>query len=166
SATEVQEDLGIAEPLADRIVRLLARSGQMAFEIERLTSMGIWILTRADSEYPRQLRRRLRQRAPTLFFGMGDRTFLTSPGVAVVGSRELDDHSLLFATNIGRAAAIAKQTVYSGGSRGADATAMRSAIAEGGRAVGILADSLERSLRDSDSREYMAAGSLCLVSPF
>jgi len=97
---------------------------------------------------------------------MGDRNVMTSPGVAVVGSRELDDDSLLFATNIGRAAARAKQTVYSGGSRGADATAMRAAVAAGGKAVGILADSLERSLRDVESREYMEAGSLCLVSPF
>jgi len=86
--------------------------------------------------------------------------------VAVVGSRDLDDESLLFASIVGRAAANANLTVFSGGSRGADLIAMRGALETGGGAVGVLVDGLEKSLRDSDTREMLSTGALCLISPF
>lgn len=163
---ELQADLGIDTPLADRMGALLARSGQVAFELERISSLGMWIMTRADADFPRDLKRRLRSRTPPVLFGFGDRTLLSSKGVAIVGSRDLDDRSLLFASTVGRAAARSGLTVYSGGSRGADLTAMRGALDEGGRVVGVLSDSLETSLRDPTTREHMTSGALCLASPF
>jgi len=166
SAERIRDELGIQLALAERIARLLARSGQMAFELDRLISTGIWVLTRADSHYPKQLRRRLRSRMPALFFGLGDRASLSSPGVAVVGSRDLDDASLLFANLTGRSAAKANLTLYSGASRGADLTAMRGTLEAGGAAVGVLADSLERSLQEPQTRQYLSTSSLCLISPF
>ncbi|MCP9487848.1 MAG: hypothetical protein MSC30_18570 [Gaiellaceae bacterium MAG52_C11] len=64
-------ELGLPRELARRLVALLARGGQLAFELEQLTSRGLWLLTRADDEYPPLWKRRLRAQAPPVVFGAG-----------------------------------------------------------------------------------------------
>ncbi len=54
-------ELGIA---AEDVGRLLARSGHLGFELERLAGRGIRILTLADTGYPWRLRDRLGRQAP------------------------------------------------------------------------------------------------------
>ena len=73
-----------------RLAALLSRGGQLAFEVEHLSSRGIWILTRADDDYPNRLKDRLRYRPPVLY-GSGARALLGSDALAVVGSRDVDD---------------------------------------------------------------------------
>jgi len=67
---------------------------------------------------------------------------------------------------IGNACAEAKLTVYSGGARGVDKTAMGSAIAAGGTAAGLLADSLEKAIRAADARMHIEEGQLALATPY
>jgi predicted Rossmann fold nucleotide-binding protein DprA/Smf involved in DNA uptake len=166
SEADLRGSLGLGAETCSRIVALLSRGGQLAIELERLSSMGIWVMTRADDDYPKRLKKRLRQRAPVVLFGMGPRHLLSTPGLAVVGSRDLDDTGLLYATEAGRRAADAACTVYSGASRGADAAAMHGAVSTSGNAVGVLSEGLIRSLRDRAARQHVLDGNLCLTSPF
>ncbi len=55
----------------NRIERLFDRRNQLANELERLESLGIWVITRADAEYPARLRGRLESSAPLVLFGTG-----------------------------------------------------------------------------------------------
>ena len=162
---ELIEVLAIAPDQAERIKALLSRGGQLAIEAERLASRGIWILTRADNEYPHRLKQRLRGDAPPLFYGAGPRSLLDAGGVAVVGSRDADDDALVFARDVGRVCARERMPVVSGAARGVDITAMLGALDSGGNAIGIAAEALERLIRRRELREHLADGALVLISP-
>jgi hypothetical protein len=128
-----------------RVERLLKRGFLLSQAIERWQARSIWVVSRADSSYPSRLRERLGENAPPVLYGCGDAGFLDTGGLAVVGSRHVDDALLEYAESVGRLAGEAGQTVVSGGARGIDQAAMRGAAEAGGRVVGVLADSLERA---------------------
>lgn len=150
---------------ADRLTALLERAGTIAFDLERLAQRGIWVVTRATAAYPARLRRLGNVRPPVLF-GSGPLHLLNAPAVAVVGSRDVDEAGSAFADRVGRSAAAAGFVVVSGGARGVDRVAMNGALERGGQAVGVLAESLEKWLRDGALRQAIADGNLVLLTPF
>ena len=117
----------------ERIQRLLGRGFLLAQAVERWRSRALWIMTRADLDYPQQLKVRLRENAPPVLYGCGDRTILNGGGLAVVGSREVNEDLIKYAEDVGRLAAGAKMAIVSGGARGTDQAAMRGALQAGGR---------------------------------
>jgi predicted Rossmann fold nucleotide-binding protein DprA/Smf involved in DNA uptake len=56
--------------------------------------------------------------------------------------------------------------VVSGGARGTDRLAMGAALEAGGVAFGVLADSLERTVRQPDLRQLLMDGQLVLLTPY
>jgi predicted Rossmann fold nucleotide-binding protein DprA/Smf involved in DNA uptake len=165
-ASMISSELCMEPQDSARLVGLLSRGGQFAIELEQLESRGIWALARSEDAYPARLRDRLGLGAPPVLFGVGPREVLTTVGIAVVGSRDATEDALDFAGALAGATAAAGLTVISGGARGIDAMAMRGAYDHGGRAVGVLADSLERVIRQRDVREAVAEGGSALVTPF
>lgn len=164
AAASLARDLNIEPALAERISALLARGGQLAIELERLGTLGIWASTRADSLYPSSLRERLRGHAPPVIFGAGPPETLNDRGIAIVGSRDVDATGSAFASELGRLCARSGVTVFSGGARGVDRLAVDGALEEGGQAVGVLADSLQDSLRRKELRDAVLSGRLTLIS--
>ena len=158
--------LSLSDNEAERLARLLSRGGGLAIELERLESLGIWIVTRADTQYPRRLKQRLKHAAPAILFGAGERALLGQPGLAVVGSRNVDDHGKACADFIGNACASEGLVLYSGGARGVDAISAKAALEARGTAVGILAHSLEKAIRAPDARPKLVNGDLALVTPY
>ncbi len=165
-ADQLVAALGVDSATARRIAELASRGGQLALELERLESLGIWVMTRADEDYPSRLKKTLRRRAPAVLFGVGRRELASAGGLGVVGSRDLDDDGLRYATEVGRRAAEARVNIVSGGSRGADQAAMAGAMGRGGFAIGVLAEGVEKSIRDRGLREYALEGQLCVLSPY
>lgn len=163
---ELGVEFGLPRELARRLVALLARGGQLAFELERLTSRGLWLLTRADDEYPPLWKRRLRAQAPPVVFGAGPQSLLDQRSLAVVGSRNVDPSGLEFAEMLGRRCARDGLAVVSGAARGVDITAMLAAIDSGGSSVGVLADSLEKTAQRRELREPIIDGNLTLITPY
>jgi DNA processing protein len=157
-------DLKIEPVLAERISALLARGGQLAIELERLATLGIWALTRADRAYPSRLKQRLKGQAPPVLFGAGPQETMNQRGIAIVGSREVDAAGSAFASALGRLCARAAVPVFSGGARGVDRLAADGALDEGGHAVAVLADSLQDSLRRKELRNAVLSGRLTLMS--
>src|SRR2546426_2757105 len=149
-----------------RLERLLGRGFLLSQAIERWQARAIWIVSRADSNYPRRLRARLKEDAPPVLYGCGEATILEMGGLAIVGSRHVHDALLEYTEGIGRLASAARRTVISGGARGIDQAAMRGALEAGGRVVGVLADSLERAALARDNREALMSGQLVLISPY
>lgn len=150
----------------ERMEGLLARAGQLAFELDRLASRGIWLLSRADEGYPQRLIERLGDDAPPVLFGAGERSLLDGGGIAIVGSRDVDADGSDFARRLAVAAAAAGTPVVSGGARGVDAIAMEAARSAGGAVVGVLPEGVERRLRDAASRGALADGRSVLLSPY
>jgi len=151
---------------SDRLKRLLARGFLLSQAIERWQTRAIWVVSRADAEYPRRLKTRLKDDAPAILYGCGDAQLLETGGLAVVGSRHVDDALLEYTESIGRLAATAKRTLVSGGARGIDQAAMRGALEARGKVVGVLADSLERAALNREHRNLLLEGKLVLISPY
>ena len=148
-----------------RLERLLGRGSLLGQAVERWRARGLWVIGRADADYPRRLKERLGRRTPPLLYGFGDRAALDEGGLAVVGSRDADDERLAHAGRAGCLAAAARRALISGGARGIDRAAMRGALEAGGRAVGALANDLERAVMRRGDREVLMDGRLVLLSP-
>ena len=154
------------DPDPERLERLLGRGFLLAQAVERWRTRAIWVLSRADADYPRRLKQRLGEDAPPVLYGCGDVTVLRAGGLAVVGSRNVHDALIEYTVNVGRLAASAGRCLVSGGAQGVDRAAMRGALDAGGRVVGVLADSLEKVAMLRDHREALMDGRMVLISPY
>ncbi len=165
-ASDTQGALGESQRLIDseRLERLLARGILLSQAIERWQTRGIWVVSRADAEYPRRWKTRLKDDAPPVLYGCGELGILETGGLAVVGSRHVDDALITYTEDVGRLAAEAHRTLVSGGARGIDQAAMRGALNAGGKVAGVLADSLERAALNREHRNFLMDGNLVLVS--
>ena len=166
SADQIERRLAIPAVEAERLSVLLGRSGLLAIELERLESRGMWVTTLGDPDYPERLQRRLGASAPPLLYGSGSQALLQLSGVAIVGSRDADAAALEFTAQLGAKAAAEGLSVISGGARGVDSASMSSAAEHGGHVVGVLAESLERRIRDGATRTLIEDGLVALVSPY
>jgi DNA processing protein len=150
----------------ERMKRLLARGFLLSQAVERWASRAIWVVSRADAAYPRRIKARLGTAAPALFYGCGDVRLLQGGGLAVVGSRDVNDALISYTEAVGHLAARAKRSIVSGGARGVDQAAMRGAWMNGGKAVGVLGDSLEKAALNPDHRDALREQRLVLTSPY
>ena len=91
-------------------------------------------------------------------------------GAVRAAGHDLAFSDLCFAADplaeVAAACAVHEIAVISGGARGADLAAMTAALGEGGRAVGVMADSLEKHALAGETREAIEAGVLTLVTPY
>jgi predicted Rossmann fold nucleotide-binding protein DprA/Smf involved in DNA uptake len=156
------------QPVVDetRLQRLLGRGFLLGQVVERWHSRAIWVVSRADATYPRRLKARLREDAPPVLYGCGDVSHLDSGGLAVVGSRDVNETLIAYTRNVGRLAAMAGEAIVSGGARGIDQAAMAGALDHGGRVIGVLADSLERAAMHRENRDALIGGQLVLISSY
>jgi len=166
NAEELKRLLEIAEKEAERIARLLERGGSIAIELERLESQGIHVLTRVDPDYPTRYKKRLKEKSPVILFYAGEKALLGQPGIAVVGSRNLDDTGKAVAEFLGNACGVSGWVLYSGGAKGVDTISMKASLDARGSAVGILANALTEEIKYPQKRKACSSGDLCLVTPY
>ncbi len=150
----------------ERLDRLLDRGFLLSQAMERWRARALWVTSRADAEYPRRLKRRLREQAPPVLYGCGNHADLDAGGLAVVGSRNVDDNLIAYTEGVGRLTAGARCTLVSGGARGIDQAAMRGALDAGGTVACVLADGLERAATRREDRNALMDGRLVLISPY
>ncbi len=150
----------------DRLDDLLGRGFLLSQAVDRWNARAIWVVSRADATYPRRLKARLKENAPPLLYGCGNATLLETGGLAVVGSRHVDDELISYTENVGRLAAEAHRTLISGAAKGIDRAAMHGALRAGGVVAGVMSDSLERGALARDNREPLMDRKLVLISPY
>lgn len=165
---DAAEIMHSCQPIIDesRLQKLLGRGFLLSQAVERWQARAIWVVSRADAEYPRRLKNRLREDAPAVLYGCGDITLLETGGLAVVGSRHVHDDLINYTVAIGQLAARAGRAVVSGGAKGIDQAAMRGAFESGGSVCGVLADNLERTAMNREHRNLLIGGQLVLISPY
>ena len=165
---DAEELLHKCQPIIDagRLQRLLGRGFLLSQVIERWQARAIWVVSRADPDYPRRLKVRLREDSPAVLYGCGDMALLETGGLAVVGSRHVDDALIEYTMDVGHLAARAGRTIVSGGAKGIDQSAMRGALEAGGKVSGVLADSLEKTAMNRENRNLLMDGQLVLISPY
>ena len=146
--------------------QLLERGFLLAEALERWSARAIWVVTRPDDDYPDRLRKKMRGKAPPVLYGCGDRAALDGGGLAVVGSRKVNEKLTEYTERVGRLAAESEVQIVSGGARGVDQAAMRGSLEAGGHAIGVLGNNLERAALNRGNREPLMDGRLVLVSSF
>jgi DNA processing protein len=144
------------------IRKRLDRMEEFESELERLSEAGIAMVTEFDDRYPALWHLRLGDKCPPHIFVAGNPDMLNFQSVGVVGSREVDPQGAYFARDIGERASRLGYAVVSGGAKGVDEIAMKSALGSGGTAIGILADSLARTM----AKWELDSGRVCLATPF
>jgi predicted Rossmann fold nucleotide-binding protein DprA/Smf involved in DNA uptake len=150
----------------ERITYLLGRGTALGLALEKWDRAGLWVITRADADYPARLKQQLKTESPPILVGSGNRSLLNVGGLGVVGSRDATTAELAFATELGGRAAREGVCVVSGGASGVDEFAMLGAVHSEGNAVGVVADHLLRASTSAKYRTALMAGRLALVSPF
>ena len=174
-----REPAHLLEPDADSLVEecritldpgqlqgLLGRGFLLAQAVERWRSRAIWVVSRADAQYPPRLKKRLKDGAPPVLYGCGDASILNTGGLAVVGSRHVNETLIAYTEDVGRLTAASRHAVISGGARGIDQAAMGGALAAGGNVVGVMADGLEKAAVRREYREALMGGRLALICPY
>jgi predicted Rossmann fold nucleotide-binding protein DprA/Smf involved in DNA uptake len=150
---------------AEKITALLGRGFMLSLAMETWQSAGVWVASRNESDYPERLHR-LKQNAPPLIYGCGEKKLLSNGGLAIVGSRDVDAAGETFTRDVAAKAAHEQMQIVSGGARGVDQFAMLAALEAGGTVVGVLADSLLRAATSGKAREAIQDGCLSLISAF
>lgn len=157
---------GLRREIAEQVARLLDGSTSFAVELERLEQQGLHALSPFDETYPTRLMERLGTTAPPILYVAGSPALLEEAGIAVVGSRAIDDAGALIAQQVARRITAQGDVLLSGGAKGVDQLAMSAAQESEGRVVGVLADALKRRLRQPDVRRAIGAERVCFVTPF
>ncbi|WLF83367.1 DNA-processing protein DprA [Moraxella sp. ZY210820] len=148
----------------ERIQQLLQRGFLLSQTLDYWHSRNIWVISRADKTYPSRLKIRLGEQAPPILYGCGDVNLLNFGGIAIVGSRNIDDELITYTQNIAHLAAQSGKMVVSGGAKGVDLAAMQEALQVGGVVCGVLADSLEKMALNAVNRSALQENRLVLIS--
>ena len=149
-----------------RLESLLGRGVKLGFAVEEWQRNGIWIISRSDEDYPKRYKTHLKDQAPPLLFGAGDRSLLNGGGLGIVGSRNVDQNGDNFTRQVAELCASNKMPIVSGGARGVDQIAMSAVLEAGGITIGILAENLLRKSVERTARYAISDGRLLLLSPY
>ena len=153
TATHIPEDrdlelrdltaMGYGREMAARILSLLEERELLERYVNQGKRNGCVPITRVSPGYPAVLRQRLGGEAPGVLWARGELSVLDTPGVALVGSRDLAPENRRFAAEAGFRAAKQGLTLISGNARGADITAQNACLRAGGRVISVVADRLD-----------------------
>ena len=149
-----------------RLESLLNRGVQLGFAVEEWQRSGIWVISRSDTDYPTRYKKHLKDKAPPLLFGVGNRSLLNGGGLGIVGSRNINQKAEVFARKVAELCVYNRMAVVSGGARGVDQISMNAALEAGGVTIGILADNLMKKSVERSARQAIADGRLLLLSPY
>jgi predicted Rossmann fold nucleotide-binding protein DprA/Smf involved in DNA uptake len=148
-------------------LRALAERGMaLGLAAERWVNRGLWVISRSDDDYPSRLRQHLGWSAPPLLWGAGERGLLNGGGVAIVGSRDIDQEALRWTEVVAARCAAGRLNVISGGARGADQAALAGALRAGGAVICVLPEGLGKPSVISRYRAAIVEERMSLISPF
>lgn len=158
------KQMQLPDEFVERVHQLVSRGAGIALELDDLSKKGISIVTQFDSDYPVLMRRRLKKKTPPVLFYAGDIRLAKKIGIAVVGSRNVDDDGVEFTKKLVEKAAEEKLIIYSGGAKGVDMISERTAINAGSAVVCFLADSLLSKIKKKETIDSIICGKLLLIS--
>lgn len=141
--------LGCSDGEANHILELLNRGALLNRYLEAGRRHGIFPLTCRSAGYPAQLLRKPGGGVPPVFFCAGNLELLRGPFVGLAGSRRLGAAGAAFAERAGELAAKEGFVLVTGGARGADWTALRACLENGGQTVMFVPDELRRRVGDA-----------------
>lgn len=135
-AEEISRRTGLSEKLARTIRDFTPPADEIARDMETLERLGARVVTRWDAEYPANLKQIYDP--PALLFVRGNLVERDNNALAVVGTRNPTRYGMEMTERISDELARAGITLTSGLARGIDTVCHTSALAAGGRTIGVL----------------------------
>ncbi|MBP7509729.1 MAG: DNA-protecting protein DprA [Prolixibacteraceae bacterium] len=166
SSENIKKKLYLSDEESVRIEKLLSRAVQFSIELSALNGKGIFTMTRSDSGYPVALKNKLKRLAPPILYYSGNLSLISNKGVAIVGSRNIDEAALRFTEKLSRRCTNDRLNIVSGGARGVDSIAENVANKSDGTTVIFVADSLEKKIRQKETREAIMRKQSIILSSF
>lgn len=158
------ERLHYSDNQKERMAALCLRGAQVALELDDLQKKGIYIVTLFDDNYPILLRRKLKRKSPPVLFYAGNLELAKKIGIAVAGSRNVDDEGMEFTRSLVEKASKDRLIVYSGGAKGVDTISETTALHSQSAVVSFVADSLLNKIKKREVTQNIADGKLLLFS--
>lgn len=162
----LMQQLDISEEEAYRIFTLLNRSVQLSYTIENYLKQGIDVVTCYNDEYPQQLRRRMNEAAPPVFYRCGNAELLSRPMLAIVGisgvktTPEVRDSVETLVRNGVRLG----YTILAGGELGVSRVAQKFAGEYGGTLVEVLGGDMSARIQEEEIRAMLDEGRAAVIS--
>ncbi len=121
-------------------------------ELELIEEKGARVITYSDPDYPAPLREI--NDPPCLLYAMGRGCDLSSPSVAIVGTRHPTHYGLKMSEVLSRDLAAMGMVVVSGMARGCDTAAHKGALKAGGATVAVLGTGIDVPYPRENRRLY------------
>lgn len=109
-----------------------------AFMAEELLDQGYDIIPITSKEYSPTLKANLKYNSPIVLYTKGNKQILQEKSIAIVGSRNANETSLLFTDNVAKKASSEYKVVVSGFAKGVDKQALDSALNYKGQSIIVL----------------------------
>lgn len=82
------KNLAISEEYAKRLLGLIGRTASLYFELSKYENMGIGVVTRADSFYPKSIKKSLGNTCPPLFYYAGDISIADMENAQILNNKQ------------------------------------------------------------------------------
>lgn len=164
STDDFKSILGFNEEQIARVVRLLDRNASLSFELSNYQNMGIEAVTRSDLGYPKNLKKKLSNTCPPIFYYAGDLSLLERQYIGYVGARTVTNEDISFTIQTVRKTVSLGYGVVSGGAKGIDTISGNESLLNNGFTVEYLSDSLLKKLKKSDVVKNIQQRKLLLMS--
>ena len=164
SGQEIRDALDMDDAAIERLQRLLDREAGLVFALNKLRDAGIFVVTRADSQYPKRLKNALGNACPPLFYYAGDLILLDLAAVGYAGSRSVSEADLQFTRDTVEKTVQHGYIVVSGGAKGVDSAAETAALESGSAAVSFPSDSLTRKIKTPQILKALQNQKMLLLS--
>lgn len=161
---KIAKDLDIDDTETTRIKKLLTLSGNISIAISQLNSIGISIITRADKNYPKIYKSKLKKLCPPVLYYSGELSLFNNNNIAIVGSRNVDKSGIDFAQKFSIKCCNEKYNIVSGGAKGVDTIAEESALNNNGNVIVIVADNMKKKIRNKNIRDAIINGHCIIMS--
>lgn len=109
-----------------------------AFMVEELMNQGYDIVPITSKEYSSTLKTNLKYNSPLILYTKGNKQILHEESIAIVGSRNANETSLVFTDNVAKKASSEYKVVVSGFAKGVDKQALDSALKYKGQSIIVL----------------------------
>lgn len=164
---EIRIEVGVTPEEETLFEAAHAQLANDAFMVEDLYNQGYEVIPLTSPDYPRSLKKNLKQGSPCVLYIKGNKELLNTESVAIVGSRDASSTSLEFTINVAKKSALENKTVVSGFAKGVDRQALDATIAAHGKSIIVLPQGITTFA--SGFRQYyqqIHQGEVTVVSTF
>ena len=161
------DELGLSTDETALFAEAKSQLANNSFLVEDLLAQGYNIIPLNSPDYPQSLKNNLKQGAPSVIFTKGNIQLLKKDSVAVVGSRNANELSLKFTSNIAHEQVTNNRVIVSGFAKGVDRQALDAAIEKNGESIIVLPQGITTfGTGFKQYYKYIMQGKVLVLSPF